>query len=46
MENVTGILLVLLIIFIISCVFEWLTLPSKIEGIEEQLKRIADKLEG
>ncbi len=46
MENITGIILVLLIIFIISCVFEWLTLPSKIEGIEEQLKRIADKLEG
>ncbi|GEM_PF-6681729 len=46
MENITGIILVLLIIFIISCVFEWLTLPSKIESIEEQLKRIADKLEG
>ncbi|WP_346935328.1 hypothetical protein [Clostridium sp.] len=46
MESIIKVALLLLIIFIISCIFEWLTLPSKIEGIEEQLKRIADKLEG
>ncbi|MEG1256629.1 hypothetical protein [Clostridium sp.] len=46
MENIAGILLILLIIFIIYCIIEWLTLPSKVKGIEEQLKRIADKLEG
>lgn len=38
-------LIIVIFIFIIHYIFEWLGLPSKVDKLEKQLKRIADVLE-
>lgn len=45
MDNMIGIILLALIIFISYWVIQWIRLPNYLEKISYELKRIADNLE-